>query len=127
MLNVTINVHDTGGPVNLPGDLRPVLDSIAADWRSEIISRARSGKGADGRQMRPRRDGTRATLHDTGRMLGSLRPTVDDRGFKIAPTGRRNRTIAAIHQATGRRWAGADDRQIDEARAAVVTHLQGTK
>ena len=126
MLHVAINVHDSGNP-DLPGDLRSTLDTIASTWRDEIIDRTRGGKGADGRAMRPKRDGTVSRLHDTGAMLGSLRADGGDRGFQIAPTGRRNRTIAAIHQATGRRWAGADDRQIDEARAAVVTHLQQGK
>ena len=126
MLNVRINVHDSG-PVTLPGDLRPVLDDIAAGWRSEIIARTRAGRAADGRQMRRKADGTRATLHATGAMLASLQADVDDRGFKLAPTGRRNRTVAAIHQASGRRWAGADDRQIEDARRAVVEALRNTR
>ena len=126
MLRINVTTSDTG-PVNLPGNLRPVLDTIAADWRSEIIARTPSGKGADGRQMRRRADGTVSRLHDTGAMLASLQADVGDRGFSIAPTGRRNRTIAAVHQATGRRWAGADERQIADARRAVVDALQGTK
>ena len=126
MLNVKINVRDTG-PIDLPGDLRPVLDDIAAGWTREVIARTKSGRDADGRAMRLKRDGSRSTLNDSGRMLRSLRPTVHDRGFAIAPTGRRNATVAAVHQASGRAWIGADDRQIDEARDAVVTHLQGTR
>ena len=126
MLSVKINVRDSG-PIAIPGDLRPVLDDIARQWTAEIVARTRSGRGADRRAMRRRADGSVSRLHDSGAMLNSLRPTVSDRGFKIAPAGRRNRTIAAIHQATGRRWAGASPDQIADARAAVVEALQGTK
>ena len=122
MLHITI--RDTG-PVDLPGDLRSTLDDIASDWTAQIRQRTRSGKGVDGRQMRRKRDGSVARLHDTGAMLASLQADVHDSGFRLAPTGRRNRTVAAIHQASGRRWAGADERQIEDARAAVVEALQG--
>ena len=119
-----MRITDTG-PITLGGDLRGLLEDISDTWTSQIQQRTRSGRDADGRAMRLKRDGSRSTLHDSGRMLRSLRPTVHDRGFKIAPTGRRNATVAAIHQASGRAWIGADDRQIDEARAAVADALQG--
>ena len=60
-------------------------------------------------------------------MLGSLRPTVDDRGFQIAPTGARNIVVARTHQRSRRQFMGADEQQIADARAAVVEALQGTK
>ena len=121
-----ISVRDSGA-IDLPGDLRPVLDDIARQWTAEVVARTRSGRDADGKTMRPRRDGTRATLHDSGAMLASLQADVGDRGFKIAPAGRRNVIVAAVHQATGRRWAGASEDQIEDARAAVVEALQGKK
>lgn len=125
MLNVTIRTHDTG-PINLP-DLRPALDTIADTWTHEIASRTRSGRGVTGRALRRKRDGSPSTLTDTGALLASLRPTVDGKGFRIRPTGRRNLTIGAIHQATGRKWAGASAEQIDSARRAVVEAIQGTR
>ena len=106
MLNVAINVRDTG-PVTLTGDLRGLLEDIADTWTSQIQQRTRSGRDADGRPMRKKRDGSRSTLHDSGQMLGSLRADVGDRGFKIAPTGaakhRRRRTSSAQRQAMGGR------------------------
>ena len=129
MLHVRISTTDTGGPAGLdPLDLRATLDDVASTWTTEIRDRTRSGRGADGRAMRPRRDGSRSTLHDTGAMLASLRPqTVTDSGFVLGLTGRRNNTVGAIHQATGRRWAGASPDQIEDARRAVVDALQGTR
>ena len=123
MLDIRIRTSDTG-PVNLP-DLRPVLDDISTTWRSEIIARTRSGRGADGRAMRRRADGSTSRLHDTGEMLGSLRAVVDDRGFTIAPTGRRNTIVARTHQRTRRQFMGADEQQISDARQAVADAIQG--
>ena len=98
MLDIRIRTSDTG-PVRLP-NLRGVLDDIASDWTTEIRQRTRSGRDADGRQMRRRADGSVSRLHDSGAMLGSLRPTtVDDRGFQIAPTGARNAIVARTHAA----------------------------
>ncbi len=125
MLHVNVTVNDTG-PVDLP-DLRAVLHDVADTWRAEIISRTRAGKGADGRQMRRRVDGSPARLHDTGRLLTSLQADVDDRGFRIAPTGTRNTIVARTHQRSRREFLGADERQIEDARRAVVDALQGTR
>ena len=127
MLDIRIRTSDTG-PVRLP-NLRGVLDDIASDWTTEIRQRTRSGRDADGRQMRRRADGSVSRLHDSGKMLASLRPTtVDDRGFKIAPTGTRNVIVARTHQRSRRTFMGASPDQIEDARAAVVEALQqGTK
>ncbi len=123
MLNVTIRTSDTG-PIDLPGDLRSTLDGIADDWTREIRQRTRSGKGADGRQMRRKADGSPATLRDSGEMLRSLQADVGDRRFEIAPTGARNIVVARTHQRTGRRFMGADERQIADARQTVADALQ---
>ena len=125
MLHISVTTSDTG-PVSLP-DLRGVLDTIAGDWTDQIKRRTASGRDVDGRALRPKRDGTRSTLTDSGALLRSLTPDVGDRGFKLAPTGRRNLTVGAIHQASGRRWAGASPDQIEDARRAVVDALQGTR
>lgn len=118
-----LNVHDSG-PVSLPGDLRSVLGDVADTWTREIRQRTRSGRAADGRQMRRKADGTRATLHDTGRMLASLQADVDDSGFRLHPTGQRNTIVARTHQRTGRRFMGASEQQIDAARDRVAAALR---
>ena len=128
MLNVRINVNDSGSPAGLdPLDLSGVLDTIATTWREEIRSRTRSGRGADGREMRRRSDGSRTTLDDTGAMLASLRADVDDTGFRLQPVGKRNTIIARTHMRTGRRFMGASDEQIDAARQQVVDALRDRK
>ena len=54
-------------------------------------------------------------------MLRSFRPVqVTDRGFVLAPVGKRNQRVGALAHQRGRRWAGADDRQIDEARERIA-------
>ena len=117
MLNVKISVNDTG-PINLP-DLRPVLDDIAADWRSETISRTRAGKDASGKAMRRKSDGSVSRLHDSGQMLRSLQADVGDRGFTIAPSGARNRTssLAISSRAPGRQMGMGADEQTDRRDA----------
>ena len=125
MLHVNVTVNDTG-PVDLP-DLRAVLHDVADTWRAEIISRTRSGKGADGRQMRRRVDGSPARLTDSGAMLASLSADVDDKGFRLHPTGTRNTIVARTHQRSRRQFMGASPDQIEDARAAVVEALRNTK
>ena len=125
MLHVNVTVNDTGA-VNLP-DLRSTLDTIAADWTTEIRQRTRSGKGADGRQMRRRVDGSPARLTDSGAMLKSLSADVDDKGFRLAPSGTRNTIVARTHQRSRRQFMGASPDQIEDARAAVVEALRNTK
>ena len=85
MLRINVNVHDPGGPHDLPLDLRDVLTDVAADWTREIRDRTRAGRDATGRQMRPRADGSPATLTDTGRTLASLQPDVHEGGFRLLP------------------------------------------
>ena len=126
MLNINVNVRDSG-PVTLTGDLRGLLEDISDTWTSQIRQRTRSGKDADGRPMRRKADGSVSRLHDSGQMLGSLRADVGDRGFKIAPTGARNIVIARTHQRGGRRWAGASEQQIEEARDRVADALRDTR
>ena len=122
VLDIRIRTSDTG-PVRLP-NLRGVLDDIASDWTTEIRQRTRSGRDADGRQMRRRADGSVSRLHDSGKMLASLRPTVDDRGFKIAPTGTRNAIVARTHARSRRQFMGADEQQIADARDRVAAALR---
>ena len=122
MLNVSVNVTDSG-PVDRP-DLRDTLSRVADDWTHQIADRTRSGRDVDGRQLRPKADGAPSRLHDTGALLASLRADVGETGFTIAPTGKRNRQIAAIHQNTGRAFMGASADQIDSACRAVVEALR---
>jgi len=126
VLRVNVNVRDSG-PLDLPGDLRSTLDSIAGDWTREIASRTRSGRDVAGRALRRKVDGTVSRLHDSGAMLASLKAEVDDRGFTIAPTGARNTVVARTHQRTRREFLGADERQIEDAKRTIVDALQGTR
>ena len=105
----------------LRSGLRAALPDIAAGMARGIRDRTEGGRDVAGKPFRRKRDGSPSTLRDTGRMVESFQPTeVTDKGFTLAPTGKRNRAIAHIHQATGRRWVGADDRQVDEARERVA-------
>ena len=63
-------------------------------------------------------------MTDTGEMLRSLHADVTDNGFRLAPTGRRNLTVAHVHQAGGRRWMGATERQIDAARETIADAIR---
>ncbi len=101
--------------------LRSVMPGVAADMSRSIRQRTESGRDVSGRPFRRKKDGSRSTLQDSGRMVESFRPTeIRADGFTVAPTGKRNRAVAHVHQATGRRWIGADDRQIDAARERVA-------
>ena len=101
--------------------LRAELPGIANDLAGGIRRRTASGRDVAGRPLRPKKDGSRSTLQDTGAMLRSFRPVqVDDRSFTLAPVGKRNQRIASLAHQRGRRWAGADDRQIDEATARIA-------
>ena len=97
------------------------LPRLAADLAGDIRRRTASGRDVSGKPFRPKRDGSRSTLQDTGRMVRSLRPVqVTDRGFTLAPTGKRNQRVGALAHQRGRRWVGASDRQIDEATARIA-------
>ncbi len=97
------------------------LPGIAADLAGDIRRRTASGRDVSGKPFRPKRDGSRSTLQDSGRMVRSLRPVqVTDRGFVLAPVGKRNQRIGALAHQRGRRWVGASDRQIDEARERIA-------
>ena len=111
-----------GEVLPLRDGLRAEMPRLAADMASDIRRRTRQGRDVAGRRLRPKKDGTASTLQDTGKMVGSFRPqTVTDTGFVLAPTGRRNRKVAAIHQNTGRPWIGVGDRAIEEARERIAT------
>ena len=110
----------------LRGGLANELPRLADHMAGDIRRRTASGRDAAGRRLRPKKDGTASTLQDTGKMVGSFRPqTVTDTGFVLAPTGRRNRKVAAIHQNTGRPWIGVTDRAIEEARERIATAATG--
>ncbi len=97
------------------------LPSIADDMARGIRRRTESGRDVAGRRFKPKKDGKPSNLRDTGRMLRSFRPVkVDDRSFTLAPTGKRNQRVGAVAHQRGRRWVGADDRQIDEATARIA-------
>ena len=88
-----------------------------------IRDRTESGRAVAGRPFRRKADGSPPNLIDTGQMVESLKPTkIRADGFTLAPTGKRNRAIAHIHQNTGREWIGADERQIRDARAGDGMH-----
>ena len=124
MLNVNIRTSDTG-PVTLP-NLRDVIADVADTWTREVIGRTRSGRDVNGRALRPKRDGGRSTLTDSGRMLASFGPArIDSDGFTLAPGRGRDATVAYVNQARGRRWVGVDDRQISDARQQVADAIQG--
>lgn len=100
----------------LRGGLANELPRLAADMSRSIRDRTAAGRDVAGKPFRRKRDGSASNLTDTGKMVASFRPQqVTDTGFTLAPTGARNRKIGALAMRTGRRWAGADDRQIDEA------------
>ena len=100
--------------------LRRELPSISDDLAGDIRHRTEGGRDAHGRRFARRRDGSPSNLIDSGDMVRSFRPVrVDDRGFVLAPTGRRERQKAYFHM-TGRggkkrEWVGLDRRQIDQA------------
>ena len=105
----------------LRGGLAAELPRLAADMAGDIRRRTRQGRDAAGRRLRPKKDGTASTLQNTGRMVGSFRPqTVTDTGFVLAPTGRRNRKVAAIHQNTGRPWIGVTNAAVERARERIA-------
>ena len=121
-MRISIRTTDTGR-VELP-DLRPALDTIAADWTRGIQDRTRRGRDARGVPFRPKRDGSPSRLIDSGRMVGSLRADVGDKGFRLAPAAGRDATVAAINEARGRTFVAASERQIEDARRAVVDALR---
>ena len=97
------------------------MQGIAADLATSIRQRTAAGKGVDGKRLRKKQDGSPSTLTDSGRMVESFRPqTVSETGFTLAPTGRRNVIVGAAHQSRGRRWVGADERQIEAAREQIA-------
>lgn len=101
--------------------LRAALPGVAGDMAASIRRRTESGRDVNGRPLQRKADGSPSNLIDTGRMVESFRPqAVTDTGFTLSPTGKRNRAIAHIHQATGREWIGADDKQIDAARESIA-------
>ena len=101
--------------------LRSELPRLADDLARDIRRRTEGGRGVAGRRLRRKKDGTASTLQDSGKMVESFRPqTVTDRGFVLAPTGRRNRQIAAIHQNTGRPWIGVTDAAVERARERIA-------
>ena len=104
--------------------LAAALPAIAADLARGIRRRTEAGRDVSGRPLRPKRDGSASTLHDSGRMVASLRPTqIGERSFTLAPTGRRNQRVAALAHQTGRRWVGADETQIDAATERVTESM----
>ena len=102
--------------------LAAALPGIARDLAAGVRRRTESGRDVNGRAFRrKRRDGSPSTLTDSGRMVESFRPqTVSETGFTLAPTGRRNVIVGAAHQSRGRRWVGADERQIEAAREQIA-------
>ena len=97
------------------------LPRLAADLAGDIRRRTASGRDVSGQRFRRKKDGTPSNLRDSGRMLASFKPqTVSDTGFTLAPTGARNRKVGAVAMRTGRRWAGVNDAQIDEARGRIA-------
>ena len=101
--------------------LRSALPGIANDLAGGIRRRTASDRDVSGQRFRPKRDGTPSTLQDSGRMLRSFRPVqIDDRSFTLAPVGKRNQRVAALAHQRGRRWAGADETQIDAARERIA-------
>ena len=101
--------------------LRSALPGIAADLAAGIRRRTASGRDVSGKPFRPKKDGSQSTLQDTGAMVRSLRPVqIDDRSFTLAPVGKRNQRVGALAHQRGRRWVGADDRQIDKATARIA-------
>ena len=125
-MQIKVSVTDTG-PVNLPGDLRGVLENVADDWSREVVERTRSGRDATGRALRRKRDGSVSRLTDTGRMLRSFGPRhVDEGGFVLGPSRGRNATIAYVNQARGRKWIGASDEQVQAARDAIARAVERT-
>lgn len=121
-----INVTATSSPplrevLPLRRGLRAALPAVAADMARGIRDRTEAGRDVSGRAFRRKRDGSPSNLIDSGRMVESFQPADETAtGFVLAPTGRRNRAVAHIHQATGREWIGADERQIDAARESVA-------
>ena len=104
--------------------LRSALPGIAADLAGDIRRRTASGRDVSGKPFRPKRDGKRSTLQDTGAMVRSLRPVqIDDRSFTLAPQGRRNQRVAAVAHQRGRRWVGADAQQVSDARERVIESM----
>ena len=126
-MRITPLVTDTG-PIVLP-DVRDVIADVAHQWTAEVVARTRSGRDASGKALRPKQDGGRSTLTDSGRMLRSFGPVrIDSDGFTLAPARGRDATVAFVNQHRGRRWVGVTPDQIADARAAVVEALQqGTK
>ena len=101
--------------------LRAELPRLAADLAGDIRRRTASGRDVSGRPFRPKKDGSRSTLQDSGRMVRSLRPVqVTDRGFVLAPVGKRNQRIGAVSHQRGRRWVGASDAQVTEATERIT-------
>ena len=101
--------------------LRAAMPGIAGDMARGIRQRTESGRDVAGKPFPRKRDGSPSNLIDSGRMVESFEPlAVTDDGFRLAPKGKRNRAVAAIHQATGRRWVGADERQIETARERAI-------
>ena len=105
--------------------LRDALPDLASDLARGVRERTAGGRDVAGRSFAPKRDGSRSTLRDTGRMVESFRPVrVDERGFVLAPAGREERKRAALHQlgrgVPERRWVGVDARQVDEAVERVT-------
>lgn len=65
---------------------REDMQGMARWIRDTIVTRTRAGIGADGRKLAPLDTGKPSTLTKSGRMLDTLRITIDDDGVTITPT-----------------------------------------
>ena len=106
--------------------LRAELPRLAKDLAGDIRRRTSSGRDASGRRFARKANGQPSNLTDSGKMIASFRPTtVTDTGFVLAPTGPRNRKVAAIHMNTGRPWIGVTPTQVTEAVEHIATAATG--
>lgn len=106
--------------------LRAELPRLAKDLAGDIRRRTSSGRDASGRRFARKANGQPSNLTDSGKMIASFRPTtVTDTGFVLAPTGPRNRKVAAIHMNTGRPWIGVTPTHVTEAVERIATAATG--
>lgn len=75
---------------------------LAKDLKASIIQRSKAGIDAEGKQMKPLADGSKADLTETGRLLDSLKTTVSSKGtVVIEPTVGYAKYVQAIRPFMG--------------------------
>ena len=108
--------------------MRPLAERTAR----RIRDRTRRGRDVRGRPFARMADGSRADLRDSGKMVDSFRPVaISDRGFVLAPAGRKEIRKAILHQLGKRRpkrqWVGVTHDEIDSDLDNLITEWMGRR